>query len=134
MALSAVRTLSRLICLLLLLVLPALMLLPKFTLTVPVATPSTSVAASGPSALATIWLLGFTLFGLAQLRSHVALRRWMREARTVQDPRVLDLLEDCRLRLGLRPSIGLAFHPDLGSPAVAGLRRPLVFLPCTASA
>ncbi|MEN6575120.1 MAG: M56 family metallopeptidase [Phycisphaerales bacterium] len=44
---------------------------------------------------------------------------------------LLDEMEDCRRRLGLRRQIGLRLSPNASSPAVCGLLRPVILIPQT---
>ena len=78
---------------------------------------------------ASIWLLGVIAMaariGLSAWRLRRAARAWPE----IADPRVLELLADCRRRLGLRRPVRLCVAPDETGPAVVGAWRPRIVLP-----
>lgn len=112
----------------LLLVLPLLSFLPKFTL--PVSVPSTSPAAPSPSVIPVIWLIGFLVFAFRSLLDLRALRRWDQRARIIND---LPAFQETLAQLAISPRhIDLRLHPDLDSPVVSGLIRHRIDLPETA--
>lgn len=90
-----------------------------------------AAVAYGPLALAFAWLLGVAL-GLAGLgRELVRLRRRVRRAEAVREPRLVARLEAVSRRLGVRAPRLLASH-EVASPQVIGLVRPVLLLPADA--
>lgn len=113
--------------LILVLILPALTFLPKFTFTVP--------TFSGPSRpptssfLPALWAAGFLIFALRGLCDLGALRRWTALSRPLAP---LPVLSECLAEAGLSGHVAFRLHPQLASPVVAGLFRPTVYLPDSA--
>ena len=82
-----------------------------------------------PTLLLTIWLTGVIV-----LSGHVlvcSIRHSRRFARlpTVADPTVIELLNECRARIGVRSGLGIAESPEVSSPALHGFLRPRLLLP-----
>lgn len=115
--------------LLLLLALPAFMVLPKFTVTLPAASGAGAGGSGTLAVLGWLWISGLVLLLLFEITSHLGLHRWKRRSAPAADPRLASLLAECRRSLGFRKSVQLRLHPALGSPAVTGLFRPAIFLP-----
>lgn len=117
--------------LLTLLALPALALLPKFTVELP------AIAGSGaPGAISTTiswfaiaWVGGFLFFALRLLADFVSLNRWRNKSVDPNDPETDRILADCQAQLNLRRKIRVRLHPHSVSPSIAGLFRPVVYLP-----
>lgn len=118
--------------LLLLLALPALMVLPKLTVTLPTSAEPGAPGVSLP-VFGFLWLAGFILLGMVEITSHLGLHRWKRQSAPASSPRLRSLLADCRRHLGFRKPVQLRLHPTLGSPAVTGLFRPTIYLPAHAA-
>lgn len=116
--------------LLLLLTLPLLMLLPKVTVQI-AASHEETAALSGTAIpfLGGLWLAGFCLNALKMGRDYLALRRWYSTSSAAQDPSLLTLLDDCRQQLHLTHPIRLRFFDGSGSPCIAGLLHPIIYLP-----
>lgn len=90
-----------------------------------------AAVAYGPLALAFAWLLGVAL-GLAGLgRELVRLRRRVRRAEPVREPRLVERLKAVSRRLGVRAPRLLASN-EVASPQVIGLVRPVLLLPADA--
>ncbi len=68
-------------------------------------------------------LVGLVLLG----RSAIVLRRTLARSTRVEDGQTLDALRDIARRLGI--PVPRLFITDDGSPAAAGLRRPVILLP-----
>ncbi len=115
--------------LLLLLALPAFMVLPKFTVTLPAETGTGVTGSTTLPLFGLLWLAGLALLALFEICSHLGLLRWKRQSAPAASPRLKSLLADCRRSLGFRKSVQLRLHPTLGSPAVTGLFRPTIYLP-----
>lgn len=119
--------------LVLLLALPALMVLPKITVTLAASSQSTA-AGPGLPLFGWIWAGGFAILALFELASHLGLQRWKQRSTPAAGPRLTSLLTDCHRSVGLRKPVRMRLHPALGSPAVTGLFRPTVYLPPDAAA
>ncbi len=118
--------------LLTLLALPFLALLPKFTVELPAAANNAMGATvSAFSWLAMVWLLGCGFFALRLVADFKALNRWRRVAIDHDDPEIDLALEACRQRLGVGRRVRVRFQPDAVSPSIAGLFRPVIYLPPT---
>ena len=108
----------------LLLILPLLNFLPKFT--VSVAGESTSASSANPWILPAIWTAGFLFFGLRGLIDVLSMQRWNRESRLAND---LPAFQETLSQLGISRRVDLRIHPRLASPVVSGLIRPRIYLP-----
>ena len=75
------------------------------------------------------WAAGFSGIFLVALRQHWKLSRWVRSQPPVADHRVMALLEELRLCLGIRKKIRITFVAKLKTPAVFGFWRPRLLLP-----
>ena len=80
-------------------------------------------------ALSSIWLAGCLLLGLKLLATALVLRRRLSACRPVTDAAVLDLLDACRRRLGLRRTPALLVTPECLSPCIVGTWSPRIVLP-----
>lgn len=116
--------------LLLLLSLPAFMLLPKVTVEV-TADPAQVSAVAGTSLpiFGILWLSGFLLCGFKMSRDYLALRKWFSSSRPLEDPAVTKLLDDCRQQLGIQTPVPIRVCASQGSPCIAGLFHPVIYLP-----
>lgn len=116
--------------LLTLLALPFLALLPKFTVELPaIASDAEPGAVSTISWFAIAWAAGFALFTIRLALDFASLTRWRRRAIDHDDPVIDEVLEACRQQLGVNRNVRARLHPDTVSPAIAGLFRPVVYLP-----
>jgi beta-lactamase regulating signal transducer with metallopeptidase domain len=80
-------------------------------------------------AAAGVWLLGFlSLAGRAVLQE-LRLRRRLRDAVPVADPRVLAVLEEARRRIGVPPGVPVLETSHVAAPAIHGALRPRILLP-----
>jgi len=120
-----------LVSLLALLALPALAFLPKLTVDLPaLAGPAPeSVVSNTVSWFAIAWAAGFFLFTLRLAADLVALRQWRSRSLDPADPTTEKILDDCRQKLGLDRRTRVRLHPDAMSPCIAGLFRPVIYLP-----
>ena len=110
----------------LLLILPILGFVPKYSVTV-----SDSVSQDPPSLLIPyLWLAGFALFSLKGLRDLLAIQKWRRQSLPAPD---LTLFHETLEQLKVRQKVSLQLHPRLNSPVVAGILRPTVYLPKSSS-
>ncbi|MEE2735065.1 MAG: M56 family metallopeptidase [Verrucomicrobiota bacterium] len=117
--------------LLTLLALPFLAQLPKLMVELPALTaPAQPGAVSATiSWFPLLWMGGFLLFTLRLAADFVSLNRWRARSVDAGKPLMERTLENCRLQLGLRHRIRVRLHPQCMSPFIAGLFRPVVYLP-----
>src|SRR5262249_19927796 len=79
--------------------------------------------------LSSVWLAGCLLLGLKLLATALVLRRRLSACRPVADAAVLELLEACRRRLGLKRTPALLVTPECLSPCIVGTWNPRIVLP-----
>ena len=108
----------------LLLILPLLNFLPKYSVSVG-GSLGTSTSLS-PSILTSAWTLGFLFFGLRGLLDVLSMQRWNRESRLAND---LTAFQETLCELSISRRVDLRIHPRLTSPVVSGLIRPRIYLP-----
>jgi beta-lactamase regulating signal transducer with metallopeptidase domain len=108
----------------LLLILPLLNFLPKYSVSVE-GNLGTSTSLS-PSILPSVWTLGFLFFGLRGLIDVLSMQRWNRESRMAND---LPAFQETLCELAISKRVDLHIHPRLTSPVVSGLIRPRIYLP-----
>jgi beta-lactamase regulating signal transducer with metallopeptidase domain len=80
-------------------------------------------------ALPVIWLVGTVLIaGYILFRS---IRLWciVKRERPITDSEILDLLEDCKMQMGVQTIIGVVVSDRIKSPALFGFVRPRLLLP-----
>ena len=115
---------------LLLLALPALLLLPKVTVQLPVeAEQSAAISGTALPVFGIIWVIGFAVCALKMLRDYIVLHRWFASSRSNEDEDLEELLEECRTQLGLRHPVRLRLCSGDGSPCLGGLLSPVLYLP-----
>lgn len=81
------------------------------------------------SAAICIWLAGLLGLPLHLLISTVRLARKIRRQRSMTNPAVLGLLEDCRQLMGVRVPLVVIEMKEINSPALYGFIRPRLLLP-----
>ncbi|MEO1832782.1 MAG: M56 family metallopeptidase [Akkermansiaceae bacterium] len=108
----------------LLLILPLLNFLPKYSVSVG-GSLGTSTSLS-PLILTSIWTLGFLFFGLRGLLDVLSMQRWNRESRLANE---LPAFQETMCKLAISRRVDLRIHPRLTSPVVSGLIRPRIYLP-----
>jgi len=79
--------------------------------------------------LSLVWLAGFAGLGAYICVSNLRLWRTVRRERLITDQRILDLLEDCRAKMGIRTHLGVVQTDKVSSPVLFGLFRPRLLLP-----
>ena len=115
---------------LLLLVLPALLLLPKVTVELPVeAEQAAALSGTALPVFGLLWLAGFTVCAVKMLRDYVVLHRWFSSSHPNSDEELQDLLQECHQQLGLTRPVPLRLCSGQGSPCLGGLLRPVLYLP-----
>ena len=107
------------------------------------AEPSTPAEATTPSApsespltlsaaLCSVWLAGMTLLGLVVVWNNLRLWRLVKSQRLVTRQHILDLLEDCKIQLGVQTVIGIVETDRIQTPCLFGYLRPRLLLPSDA--
>jgi len=80
-------------------------------------------------ALPALWLVGTLLIaGYVFMRS-ISLWRTVKRERPITDSEILDLLEDCKMQMGVETIIGVIVSDRIKSPALFGFIRPRLLLP-----
>lgn len=75
------------------------------------------------------WLAGAAALLVASTARAVRFHRALGRGRPVRDPRVLALVEACRVCMGLARPVAVLETDRIGSPAVTGVLRPRLLLP-----
>ncbi len=78
-----------------------------------------------------VWLAGVLIFAGHVALCVLSLRRQARAWRPMDDGPLRILLDECRLRMGVRRTVRLFVTPDDIGPAVAGILRPCLVLPAS---
>lgn len=76
-----------------------------------------------------LWLAALLLLTVQEARTYRSLRRVLSGSRPVLDPGALAALRDLAAALGIRSPIPLWETPDIGTPCVAGIARPVILMP-----
>jgi beta-lactamase regulating signal transducer with metallopeptidase domain len=76
-----------------------------------------------------IWLCGSAGVLLAVLWRHRKFGRWVAQLPTAADPRLIELVEECKGEAGVRRQVRIASTPEGNTAAVFGFRRPCLLLP-----
>jgi beta-lactamase regulating signal transducer with metallopeptidase domain len=84
---------------------------------------------SGVSWLAGVWSAGAVALALFLLVTHCRFSRRVGLRRPLIDAPVMNLLEDCKQRMGVRAPVTLVETGEVGSPALFGFIRPRLLLP-----
>jgi beta-lactamase regulating signal transducer with metallopeptidase domain len=79
--------------------------------------------------LGALWLLGVLLLAGRIVYDHQRLWRIVRQERMLTEKPVLDLIEDCRERLGVTTMVCVVASNAVQSPALFGFIRPRLLLP-----
>lgn len=117
------------LCLAVLLALPALSLLPKWHLELLGSTRGGGVVSATVPWWLALWAAGAALMLVRVFLSHRCLRKWVRDSRLPDDGPWQEVLRESAAVLGLRSLPGLRIKPGLSSPVVAGLRHPVILMP-----
>jgi beta-lactamase regulating signal transducer with metallopeptidase domain len=108
--------------------------------------PNVSVAASAPSQvlaqqhasatflrnvpwLTVVWAAGAFVLALCLVTTHRRLSKRIAPCRPLVDSRVLNLLEDCKERMGVRVPVALVETAAVDGPCLFGFLRPRLLLP-----
>jgi beta-lactamase regulating signal transducer with metallopeptidase domain len=80
-------------------------------------------------ALPALWLIGTLLIaGYVFMRS-ISLWRTVKRERPITDSEILDLLEDCKMQMGIETILAVVVSDRIKSPALFGFIRPRLLLP-----
>ena len=80
-------------------------------------------------ALPFIWLVGTVLIAGYVLMRSISMWRTVKRERPITDSEILDLLEDCKMQMGVETIIGVIVSDRIKSPALFGFVRPRLLLP-----
>jgi prepilin-type processing-associated H-X9-DG protein len=94
----------------------------------PIAAAVPSVHPTWQAAAFLLWATGMLAFAGWVVQRVFFVRRLMARGHPA-DKSLVDVLEACRLRMGLRARVGLRLTSEASSPAVCGLLRPTILLP-----
>jgi beta-lactamase regulating signal transducer with metallopeptidase domain len=76
-----------------------------------------------------MWFCGGAVFLLAVLWRRRKFARWVAQLPTATDPRLLELVEQCKCETRVRRAVRIASAPEWDTAAVYGFRRPCLLLP-----
>jgi len=79
--------------------------------------------------LPVLWLIGTVLIAAYVLMRSISLWRTVKRERPITDSEILDLLEDCKMQMGVETIIGIIVSDRIKSPALFGFVRPRLLLP-----
>lgn len=79
----------------------------------------------------TLWIAGVALSLLVLLANTIRVSRFWASRRLSTDTALLNLLEDCKAKVGIHAPIGLIVSSDIQVPAIMGWLRPKIILPET---
>jgi len=95
----------------------------------PISSTKAPTGVSRPLILFGVWLAGAVLFGVYLMLSSFQISRRFAKLKPVTDAGLLDLLRDCRERLGVRGGLSVSESPEIASPALYGFLKPRLLLP-----
>jgi len=96
---------------------------------------ATQAAGGGPfrpspvRLISLIWLVGALVLGVYVLAQSLTLVFTVRRQRPVTEPRMLNLLEDCKAEMRVHTILGVVETPQVPGPALFGFIRPRLLLP-----
>ncbi|MHC4632738.1 MAG: M56 family metallopeptidase [Planctomycetota bacterium] len=76
-----------------------------------------------------LWLLGTVAIGVYVCVRNISLWLTVKRERPITDQKILDLLEDCKMQMGIQTIIGVVVSDRIKSPALFGFIRPRLLLP-----
>jgi beta-lactamase regulating signal transducer with metallopeptidase domain len=79
--------------------------------------------------LPALWLVGTLLIATYVFMRSISLWRTVKRERPITDSEILDLLEDCKMQMGVETIIGVIVSDRIKSPALFGFVRPRLLLP-----
>ncbi|MHC4291589.1 MAG: M56 family metallopeptidase, partial [Planctomycetota bacterium] len=100
--------------------------------TLPLAVAAKPAPLDWRQALCTLWLAGAVVMGAYVLFSNFRLWRIIKSQRLLTRQDILELLEDCKVQLGLQTVIGIVETEKIKTPCLFGYLRPRLLLPAGA--
>ncbi|MHC4206263.1 MAG: M56 family metallopeptidase [Planctomycetota bacterium] len=79
--------------------------------------------------LPALWLVGTLLLAGYVLMRSISLWRTVKRERPITDSEILDLLEDCKMQMGVETILAVVVSDKIKSPALFGFIRPRLLLP-----
>jgi beta-lactamase regulating signal transducer with metallopeptidase domain len=79
--------------------------------------------------LPALWLVGTVLLACYVLMRSISLWRTVKRERPITDSEILDLLEDCKMQMGVETILAVVVSDKIKSPALFGFVRPRLLLP-----
>jgi beta-lactamase regulating signal transducer with metallopeptidase domain len=79
--------------------------------------------------LPALWLTGTVLLAGYVLMRSISLWRTVKRERPITDSEILDLLEDCKMQMGIETILAVVVSDKIKSPALFGFVRPRLLLP-----
>jgi beta-lactamase regulating signal transducer with metallopeptidase domain len=76
-----------------------------------------------------LWLLGTVVIAGYVCARSISLWRTVKRERPITDSQILDLLEDCKMQMGVQTILGVVVSDRIKSPALFGFVRPRLLLP-----
>ena len=90
---------------------------------------SKSVFAGFVRMLPVLWLIGVLLMAVYVCVRNISLWLTVKRERPITDQEILDLLEDCKMEMGVQTIIGVVVSERIKSPVLFGFVRPRLLLP-----
>ena len=81
------------------------------------------------STLPFVWLIGAAGLGGFILVRNFSLWRLVKRERPITDSQILELLEDCKMQMGIQTIVGVVVTDKVKGPALFGFVRPRLLLP-----
>ncbi len=81
------------------------------------------------SFLPSIWLVGIVIMAGYVCVRNITMWLTVKRERPITDQEILDLLEDCKMEMGVQTIIGVVVSDRIKSPALFGFVRPRLLLP-----
>ncbi len=79
--------------------------------------------------LPSIWLVGVLLMAGYVCARNISLWLTVKRERPITDQKILELLEDCKMEMGVQTILGVVVSDRIKSPALFGFIRPRLLLP-----
>lgn len=78
-----------------------------------------------------IWFTGAACVGVHILKRNIKLNNELKIGRSIDDKELMDCLEACRKRLGIKSSIKIREVFNINTPALYGIFNPMLLIPCS---
>ena len=76
-----------------------------------------------------LWLVGTVVMAGYVCARNISLWRTVKRERPITDQKILELLEDCKMEMGVQTILGVVVSDRIKSPALFGFVRPRLLLP-----